>query len=150
MKRQFILILVLALLLCGCNAAYGRSPYKTIKLTQEEKDVLRLIESDIHTVDAENLSDTIADINEHPDNYIGQVYCLEGIFSLQTVHGEATPYLIPKTAEGAEAVGIPIRYLEKEVEENAPIRITAIINSEAHDGHSHMVLETITVESAQN
>lgn len=57
MKRQFILILVLALLLCGCNAAYGRSPYKTINVSEWSMlEVLWALENKIYSPENQMLN----------------------------------------------------------------------------------------------
>ena len=60
-----------------------------------------------------------------------------------------TTYLMQNNAadEKVNAVGLPLLYLEKDVEENAPIRVTAIVGAQDHDGHSHAVLEVVAVES---
>lgn len=143
------MILVLGLLLCGCNTTSDAPQYETITLTQEEEDVLQAMKADIHVVDSNSFADTVAAIAEHTADYTGQVYQLEGVYSLQDVHGESTPYLMQNNAadEKVNAVGLPLLYLEKDVEENAPIRVTAIVGAQDHDGHSHAVLEVVAVES---
>lgn len=147
-KRICTIIFVIGLLLYGCNTT-DIPQYKTITLTQEEAAVLQAMGADIHVVDNNSFEDTVSAISEHPDDYVGQVYQFEGIFSMQDVHGESAPYLMYSDVENDKmnVVGLPLLYLEKDVDENAAIRVTAIVGVQNHDGHSHAVLEVVAVES---
>lgn len=157
MKKLFItIILLLVVLLCsGCNP----TPKETdtdpvdgaITLSQEEKDILEIMKDDINVVKNDDYVTVISSIIAHTHDYIGQVYQVEGKYSLQDVYSEKTPYLSRNvTVEGEERIlGLPLRYLDKEIAENTSIRVTAIVNQEDHEGHAHAVLEVIAIESVQ-
>jgi len=156
MKKQLIIsaFLLVGMLCCGCNSTSDEQnipEYEAISLTQEEEDILAAMGADIQTIANSEFAANITAITEHTHDYIGQVYQFEGTYSMQDVHGENTPYLIQKvTNDGNETeVGLPLRYLEKDVVEGTPVRVTAIVGVEDHDGHTHAVLEVVAIESIQ-
>lgn len=155
-KILIITILLLVAFLCiGCNPTPKGDDIDrddtSITLSQDEIDILEAIRADINVVDSDDYVAVLTSIIAHTHDYIGQVYQIEGNYSLQDVHGEETPYISKNvTIDGEERIlGLPLRYLEKEVAENMSIRVTAIVNQEDHDGHSHAVLEVIAIESVK-
>ncbi len=156
MKKQLIIpaLLIIGMLCSGCNSTPDMQKvpeYETITLTQEEEDILAAMGTDIQTVENSEFAANVTAITEHTHDFVGQVYQFEGTYSMQDVHGENTPYLTRKVADnGSETeVGLPLRYLEKDVAEGTPVRVTAIVGVEDNDDHTHAVLEVVAIESIQ-
>ncbi len=144
------LILLIGLLCCGCNSEIDDKPqFEAITLTEEEISILDAMGSDVQVVSKGDYASVVNDISQNVYEHIGKVYQLEGILSIQTVHDEDTPYIIQNSEDQDAALGLPLRYLTKDIAVNTPIRVTAIVNVEDHDGHSHAVLEVVAIESVQ-
>ena len=156
MENKIIIttLLIIVMLLSGCTSHSNdkNTPkYEEITLTQEEVEILAAMEADIITVADSEFEANVTAITEHTHDYVGTVYQLEGVFSVKDVHGESMPYLVQNTSNdgGETELGLPLKYLEKKVVEGAPIRVTAIIGEENHDGHTHAVLEVVALESVK-
>ena len=108
----------------------------TISLTDDEKLIIDAMGEDVIKTDFETAT---AEINANPYDMVGKVYQLEGIF--ETADG--TNYI--KSADSDSV--FTVDYITKEIPNGTAIRLTAIINVHEHDGHSHLVLECVAVES---
>ena len=151
----FTIIFIIAMLSCGCSSttydSISINSHNVITLTDEESEILEAMGDDIQKISADDYQTVISDINLHLHDHVGKVYQLDGSYTVQDMHGESTPYIINIIENDGEKsiIGLPLRYLEKEVAENTAIRVTAIIGEENHDGHTHAVLEVVAIESVR-
>lgn len=146
--KRITLILCCALLLvlfAGCGAAKA----EPIALTQEETGILQQMGDDINVVAEADYPATVMELQAHPDVFSGQVYQLEGVYTTANVNGVETPFVYRTLVHDGEksTCGLPLKYLEKELPQNAWIRVTAIINTGEFDGTDYTVMEVVAVEA---
>ncbi len=151
----FTIISIIAMLCCGCRSTtYDTDPitsHDVITLTNEESEIIEAMGNDIQKVSADDYHTVVSAINSHLHDYVGKVYQIDGNYTIQDMHGENSPYIvnIVKNDSQEKIIGLPLRYLEKEISEGTAIRVTAIIGEESHDGHAHAVLEVVAIESVK-
>lgn len=156
MKKSILVILclVLCLSICACNnvdtpeTTTGITPevsYEIISLTPEEEGIIEAIGSDVNVVTDETYVKTIGELIYHSHEYSGTVYQLEGVFS---VDGEnLSIYRTLVNGDTKETLGLPLQYVEKEIEDGAWIRVTAIVSEIEVDGSYTTALDVVAIES---
>lgn len=152
MKKLTVFLICAAM--CIAMAACGGSgepvatdanvAFDPVPLTEEEAAVIEMMAEDInHISDADYIS-SVSEIIYHTDAFEGQVFQLEGILSIDgesmslyrnLVHGDQT-----------QKLGLPLRYLEKEVPSGAWVRVTGIVASAEVDGQTVSVLDIAAIE----
>lgn len=147
MKR--ITLIICCALLLGLLAGCGAAKTEAIALTQEETGILQQMGDDVNVIAEADYPSAVTELQAHPDAFSGQVYQLEGVYTTATVNGVETPFVYRTLVHDGEKTtcGLPLKYLEKELPDDAWIRVTAIINTGDFDGQSYTVMEVVAVES---
>lgn len=145
LKKSFLVIVVLALLVSccvSCQKQYGET------LTSEEIELLKAIENDIQVVYEPEYVNTVTLLKEHTHDYEGQIFQMEGVYSLKYGHGETPCVYRSVMIEGQEWIySMLISGVTKTVEEGNWIRVTGILSNKADDhGHSNVVLDVLAIE----
>ncbi len=158
--KKITLILVAALLVAVCSSC-GSTPadnstatdtYTKITLSQEDTDLLASLKDDIIVITDENYIATFHSFAQNLSEHEGKIYQVEGEFSYRQIHNESLPYLyrIQKSADGTETeVGILLDKMLVFPDEGDWVKITGVISTEEHEGHSHIILSVISVETPQ-
>ncbi len=149
-RKILLSVLSLALLaMSACvNTPVNQVNVETVPLTQEESSILEAIGGDLEIISEANYANEVTEIIYHTNSYTGRVVQLEGIFS-SNLNGDSIPYVHRTLVnEGIETVcGLPLLYLEKEIQDNAWIRVSGIVNIGEVGGKAVAVLEVIAIES---
>ncbi|WP_322199590.1 hypothetical protein [Acutalibacter intestini] len=148
--KRFVAMLFSALfLLLVCTACHTENAAEVIPLTSEEKDILSQMGEDIHVVSDEDFPQIVPEIIAHCADYTGQVYQMEGFYTVENVNGEESPYFYRTLVNNGEKTicELPMKYLEKELPLGAWVRVTAIINFSDLGGEEFATLEVVAVES---
>jgi len=130
----------------GAAATSGsEAAYEAVALTQEEQSILDAMGSDVHVVSDEAYIETVAEMMYHTSEYAGQVYQLEGVLSID---GDSVQ-LYRTLVNGSETktLGLPLRYLEKDIANGSWVRVTAIVAQDETEGQSSTVLDIAAIES---
>lgn len=148
-KKFVCAVLCLALCLpitaCAEQKTDTPEPSETVALTEEEQGILEAIGSDIHVVAEEDYISTIAEMIYHTAEYAGQVYQLEGVLS---VEGDSVQlYRTLVSEEETLVLGLPLRYLEKDIADGAWVRVTAIVSQDESGEEPTAVLDVVAIES---
>lgn len=127
------------------DEAQSKTQAQTIPLEETEKELLEKVEEDIHKVKDDAYIQTLIELIGHTDNYAGQLYQLEGIY---TTEGE-TAYITRTLVNGEETMelGLPLNYLNKDILVGTWIKVTGIVNSGEVNGEPCTVLEVVAVEA---
>lgn len=117
---------------------------KEIPLTDEEKEIIELMGDDVLPVSDDEYISVISEIIHHTSQYVGRVYQVEGIL---TVDGENVT-LHRNLVHGKETavLGLPVRYLTKEIESGSWVRLTAIVAEAEVNGQMMSVLDVVAIE----
>ena len=148
MKKFLLSILIAALLaMSGCNNNTPQSA-ETVPLNQEEVGLLDAIGSDLEIIPEANYADTVTEMIHHTDAYTGKVVQIEGVFS-SNLNNTSIPYVYRTLSNnGSETIcGLPLLYLEKDIPDNAWVRVSAIVSKGEVNGKSATVLEVVAIES---
>ena len=86
----------------------------------------------------------VSAITENTDEYAGQIYQIEGSYTVNN----GTPYLTRTIVdgEGKTPMGLPLKYLPGEPEEGSWVRITGVVNTGEVNGETVAVLEVAVSE----
>lgn len=157
MKRFFyaLLCVLLCLSLASCgktataDAAEGQQPtYEAVPLTEEEQEILELMGSDILMVAEEDYISTMAELIYHTASFTGQVFQIEGVFSSDGENMTVSRTLV--NGEQTLVLGLPLRYLNKELVSGSWVRITGIVAEGEVDGRSATVLDVVAAEGLED
>lgn len=118
---------------------------ETVALTDEEKGILEAIGSDIHVVSDEDYIKTVAEMMYHTADYAGQVYQLEGILSVKEDSIQLYRTLVSE--DETMTLGLPMRYLEKDIADGSWVRVTAIAAQDDSGEEPIAVLDVVAIES---
>ncbi len=118
---------------------------ETVALTDEEKGILEAIGSDIHVVSDEDYIKTIAEMMYHTADYAGQVYQLEGVLSVK--EDSVQIYRTLASEDETMTLGLPLRYLEKDIADGSWVRVTAIVAQDETAGQPTAILDIVAIES---
>lgn len=140
-------VLILSLAACGEKAADGfkteQVDYDAVLLTEEEKGILEAMGSDVNVVSDESYVSTVSELIYHTADYVGSVYQLEGVIS---VDGEnVSVYRTLVNGDETQQLGLPLRYMEKEIVDGAWVRVTGVIAS----GENGTVLDVVAIEAPE-
>lgn len=155
MKRILSILLCAALCLslaaCGGNgdapssAAGDAAVYDPVPLTEEEEGILEAMGSDVQGISDEDYIATVGELLYHTADYAGQVFQLEGVLFAD---GEtASVYRTLENGDQTQTLGLPLRYLEKEIASGAWVRVTGIVAQGEVDGASATVLDVVAIEA---
>lgn len=148
MKLKRIIAVICSVLLALAIAGCGSGDADSVSLTKEESKVLEAMGDDVNVIADEDYAGIVVELQAHPDNFAGQVYQLEGVYTTVSINGADTPFVYRTLVhDGEETVcGLPMKYLEKELSDGAWIRVTAIIGAEDYGGEVCTVMEVVAVE----
>ncbi len=118
---------------------------EAVALTEEEQGILEAIGSDIHVVSDEDYIKTVAEMMYHTAEYAGQVYQLEGILSVKEDSIQLCRTLVSE--DETMTLGLPMRYLEKEIADGSWVRVTAIVAQDDSGEEPVAVLDVVAIES---
>ena len=156
LKRIFCacLCILLCLSAAGCcnrvtaEAADGKHPaYEAVPLTDEEKEILELMGSDVNVIAEEDYISMVAELIYHTDSFIGQVFQLEGVFTSDEEGMTVSRNLV--NGEQTLVLGLPLQYLHKELVSGSWIRVTGIVSDVEVDGQCTTVLDVVAVEALE-
>lgn len=145
-------LLCLPLAACGGNAETTSTSagdrqvtYEEVPLTEEEKSILEAMGSDVNIIANEDYRTTVSELIYHTSSFVGTVYQLEGVFSLDGE--EASVFRTLVNGEQTQILGLPLRYLEKEIDNGAWIRVTGIVAEGERNGETGTVLDVVAIET---
>lgn len=142
LKMLSILLAAVCLLCaCGSTAQAGGNKGPVIALDEEDQELLELLGSDIQVVAPEDFAAALQGLTADAN---GKLYQLTG-YCAAPAEGDDTPALAD--AEQNPSASIPLRYLTRELTPGDRYTVTGVITIEEHDGHSHISLDVLTVES---
>lgn len=132
---------------CADEAASGSTNVGTeaVALTEEEQGILEAIGSDIHVVPDEDYIKTVAEIMYHTAEYAGQVFQLEGVLCVEEDGIQLYRTLVSENE--TMTLGLPMRYLEKEIADGSWVRVTAIVDQDETAEQSTAILDIVAIES---
>lgn len=135
----FFCVIGVSLFSCGMNSK------KAVPLSKDEEELIEMVEDDMNIVTDDSYVDTVGELLYHTDQFSGQIYQLEGVYSVE----EDQAYLSRTLINGEEKTicSIPLKYLQKDIEPNSWIRVTGIINQGEVDGENKTVLEVVAIEA---
>lgn len=134
----------------GAPSTEGTSAPSTnpvVPLTQEEQSILEAMGSDINVVSDDKYIETVAELMNHTSDYEGKVYQLEGCLSAHDEHAQVYRTLV--NGSQTMTLGLPLRYLEKDIADGSWIRVTAIVAQGEVDGKSTTVLDVVAIEAPE-
>lgn len=138
----------LLLMLAGCGEPAAETT--VVPLTDREQNILDQMGDDVHPVADVVWGETVSELQAHCDEFTGEVYQLEGIFrASMTLNGVDTPYVYRTMVNGGEKteLGMPLKYLTKELEDGVWVRVTAIINGSEYGDKTLTTLEIVAIET---
>lgn len=156
LKRFFCaflcVLLCLSTVACGkkadADASKDHQPvYEAVPLTDEEKEILELMSSDINVVAEEDYISTMAELIYHTANFSGQVFQVEGVFTSDGENMTVSRTLV--NGEQTLVLGLPLRYLDKELVSGSWVRVTGIVAEDEVDGQPATVLDVVAVEALE-
>lgn len=140
-------LLVLACAGCGSRDA-------AISLTDEERDILNQMGTDVHQVAEADWSATVPELQAHPGEFSGQMYQFEAAYHASgEVNGTQTAYVSRTLVNGAEKteLRIPVSGMpEKDVPDGTWIRLSAIVETGEYGGETMTALFIFAVETPEN
>ena len=120
---------------------------QAISLTEEEQKILEMMGEDVIAVTDEDYASVVEELQYHTGEFNGKVYQLEGTYSQDSSASFVSRTLVH---DGEETTcGLPLVFLEKEIEDGAWIRITGIVNEGEVKGQTVNVLEVVAIEVLQ-
>ena len=136
-----------ALVACGGSEPAGteaNAVFDAVPLTEEEAALIEMMGEDIVSVSDEDYIGAVSEIIYHTDAFAGQVVQLEGLLRID---GESmTLYRNLVHGDQVQELGLPLRYLEKEVPTGAWVRVTGIVSAAEVDGQVISVLDIAAIE----
>ena len=126
-------------------AASTGTAYEAVALTQEEQDILDAMGSDVHVVSDETYIETVTEMMYHPSEFVGQVYQLEGFLAIDEDSIQLYRTLVSESE--TMTLGLPLRYLEKDIADASWVRVTAIVAQDDTGDQPFTVLDIATIES---
>lgn len=138
----------LLLTLAGCGESAAETT--VVPITDREQNILDQMGDDVHPVSDEIWGETVSELQAHCGEFTGEVYQLEGILRASMIlNGVDTPYLYRTMVNGGEktGLGMPLKYLTKEIPDGAWVRVTAIINGGDYGGETLTTLEVVAIET---
>ncbi len=144
-----LICLALCMPIAACAEQQTEEPTKVVSeavaLTEEEQGILKAIGSDIHVVSDEDYIKTVAEMMYHTADYAGQVYQLEGILSVKEDNIQLCRTLVSE--DETMTLGLPLRYLEKDIADGSWVRVTAIVAQDDSGEEPVTVLDVVAIES---
>ncbi len=144
-----LICLALCMPIAACAEKQTGEPAKAaseaVALTEEEEGILEAIGSDIHVVPDEDYIKTIAEMMYHTADYVGQVYQLEGVLSVKEDSVQLYRTLVSE--DETMTLGLPLRYLQKDIADGSWVRATAIVAQDETAGQPAVILDIVAIES---
>lgn len=141
MKKTFILLCLSVFLLFSTTAC---GPSTTVGLDDSESEVLALIGDDVQVVEESEWANIVPELAAHIGEFDGQVFQLEGV--LRRDGDQPYVYRTLVNGDSKTECALPLRYLQKEIEEGAFVRVTGAVNAGELNGETVNYLEVIAIE----
>lgn len=128
----------------AANSKDTENDEATLSLTEEEEDILEQMGEDVNVVTDETYAETVTELVYHVGSFSGQVYQLQGVYSVEN----GASY-VSRTLEhdGEETFcGLPLEYLEKEIPDGSWVEVTGIVGESEIDGSEVTVLQVVAIE----
>lgn len=119
--------------------------HEAVPLTDEEIIILDAMGTDVHVVTDEDYVNLVAEIIYHTHEFVGDVYQLEGLISID---GDSVS-VYRTLVNGTDTLihGLPLRYLSKDIADGSWIRVTGVVAEADIDGVHTAVLDIVAIES---
>lgn len=146
----------LLLTLAACGGPAEKTADETaaeatfVPLNDREQNILDQMGDDVQPVTDEIWGETVSELQAHCDEFTGEVYQLEGIFrASMSINGVDTPYVYRTMVNSGEKteLGMPLKYLTKELADGTWVRVTAIVNGSEYGGTTFTTLEVVAIET---
>lgn len=118
-------------------------------LSADEEESIEILADDIVELTDDTYAETVSEIQNHLDQFSGQIYTMEGVYT--TEHQGETPYIYRTLSDGEEETfcGLPLIYMLKDIEEGAWIRVTGIVNVHEVDEEQVNALEVVAIQTLE-
>lgn len=126
------------------DATSAAVEYEAVPLTEEEQELIELMGEDVNVVADADYINTISEIMYHGTEFNGLVFQVEGVLN---VEGESVS-LYRNLVNGKEiqTLGLPLRYLTKELQDGIWVKVTGIVAEAEVDGQMMSVLDIVAIE----
>lgn len=116
-------------------------------LTEDEQENIDLLADELIEITDEDYATTVSEMQYHLDQFSGQVYHMEGVYT--TEHNGDTPYIYRTLVNGEEETfcGLPLVYVTKEIENGSWVSVTGIVNVHEINGESVNALEVLAIQT---
>lgn len=145
-------ILCLLMIACSGNASASSKQsgsnigvFQDIPLTNEEKEILKAMGSDVNIVSDADYVQTVTELVYHTHEYIGKVYQIEGVFNSDGENVSVYRSVINKNE--TINLGLPLRYLEKDIKNGSWVCVTGIIAEDNANGNHNTVFDIVAIET---
>lgn len=150
MRVLLCLLLCLSMAACGGKeqpaSTHDHQPtYQIVSLTDQEKEILKAMGKDVQVISDADYASMVTELIYHTDSYLGTVYQLEGVFSIDGENGFVYRTLV--NGEQTQILGLPLDCLYKQIDDGAWIRVTGIVDEDLSDGHHSTVLDVVAIET---
>lgn len=149
-KLTALFCIVFALLMCAaCSGDQDQVQYEEIPLTADEAELIELFGEDLQIVSEENYASVVTELAAHVGEYSGQVFQIAGVLKTTMINGVETRFVYRTLNNSGEKTecGLPLKYLEKDIQDGSWVVVTAIINTEDYNGSVQTVMEVVAVEA---
>lgn len=119
-------------------------PQKVFGLNEWEQTAMETLGPKATEITDETFASTINGFLEDPSSCDGQIYILEGVYTVE----DDVPY-ISRTMPDGSPCRLPLKYLEKAVEEGAWIRLMGIFSFDTLRDETCCLIQTVTVEGLE-
>ncbi|MDO4344895.1 MAG: hypothetical protein Q4C50_08850 [Eubacteriales bacterium] len=116
-----------------------------VSLTEDEEELLEMMKDDIIVVTDEDYAETVQELASHTGEFNGQVYQIEGVFTVDGEEMRVSRTLVNGDEE--TECGLPLIYVEKDLKPESWIRVTGIVNEGEVGKETMNVLEVVAVEA---
>lgn len=151
MKKILLLLLCVvigvSLIACGNSepaATETNAVSKAIPLTDEEKELIELMGADVVPVSDDEYISVISEMIYHTSEYVGRVYQVDGILTIDGENVTLSRNLV--SSNKTASLGLPVRYLTKEIESGSWVRLTGIVAEAEVNGQMMSVLDVVAIE----
>ncbi len=119
-----------------------------VTLSPDEVTLIETVDELTNKISNEDFVATMMDIKQDVSKYNGQIYMMQGYFTLD-YYSDHTPFLYrTQTVEGKDVkFGIPLKGLNKAVKEGSQVRVLGIITVDTVNGNEIPVLDILTIET---
>lgn len=149
--KRFLILLCVGCMLISA-AGCGNKDEGKITLSDEDIALLEQVKDDINVITDENYVKNVSLFNSNGASLAGGLYQIEGLIRYGESEGEETAFLY-RNYEGDTEIselGVALRYLPESPTAGDWIKVTGILATDEHDGHTHIYLDVITLETPED